>query len=125
MGASLWSFTCKIFILLVRSIFVLDYMLEIHGKNETIWNVTFSTWGPNTVDYDLVAQHYRSPDNIYVTPIYNSSILALSTDGRKKPAQWVGQIPNVAISVFDVLDPAMILIIILMWTTLPRITKKA
>lgn len=80
-------------------------MLEIHGKNETIWNVTFSTWGPNTVDYDLVAQHYRSPDNIYVTPIYNSSILALSTDGRKKPAQWVGQIPNVAISVFDVFRP--------------------
>ncbi|VVT54045.1 uncharacterized protein SAPINGB_P003879 [Magnusiomyces paraingens] len=82
-----------------------DYMLEIHGKNETIWNVTYSTWGPNSVDYDLVAQHYRSPDNIYVTPIYNSSILALSTDGRKKPAQWVGQISTVAISVFDVFRP--------------------
>lgn len=84
---------------------ILDYMLEIHGKNETIWNVTFSTWGPNTVDYDLVAQHYRSPDNIYVTPIYNNSILALSTDGRKKPAQWFGQISTVAISVFDVFRP--------------------
>lgn len=84
---------------------LLDYMLEIHGKNETIWNVTYSTWGPNSVDYDLVAQHYRSPDNIYVAPIYNNSILALSTDGRKKPAQWVGHISTVAISVFDVFRP--------------------
>lgn len=80
-------------------------MLEIHGKNETIWNVTYSTWGPNNVDLDLAAQHYKSPDNIYVTPVYNSSILALSTDGRKKPAQWVGEISSVAISFFDVFHP--------------------
>lgn len=77
-------------------------MLEIHGKNEIIWNVTYSSWGPNNIDSDLKAQHLKSPDNLYVTPLYDSSILALSTDGSKKPARWVGHISSVAVNVFDV-----------------------
>lgn len=77
-------------------------MLEIHGKNEIIWNVTYSTWGPNNIDSDLKAQHLKSPDNLYVTPLHDSSILALSTDGSKKPARWVGHISSIAINVFDV-----------------------
>lgn len=82
-----------------------DYKLEIHGKNEIIWNVTYSTWGPNNIDSDLKTQHLKSPDNLYITPLYDSSILALSTDGSKKPARWVGHISSVAINVFDVFRP--------------------
>uniref|UniRef100_A0A060T7Y2 non-specific serine/threonine protein kinase n=1 Tax=Blastobotrys adeninivorans TaxID=409370 RepID=A0A060T7Y2_BLAAD len=79
-----------------------DYHLEIHGKNETIWNVTYSTWGPNNMDGDLMSQQLRSPDNLYVTPVHNSSILALSTDSKSKPARWVGSVPSMVVSVFDV-----------------------
>lgn len=82
----------------------IDYHLEIHGKNETIWNVTYSTWGPNNMDGDLASQYISSPDSLYVTPVHNSSILALSTDKRaKKPARWVGSVPSMVVSVFDVL----------------------
>lgn len=81
-----------------------DYHLEIHGKNETIWNVTYSTWGPNNMDGDLATQYVSSPDSLYVTPVHNSSILALSTDKRtKKPARWVGSVPAMVVTVFDVL----------------------
>ncbi|CAN6608747.1 serine/threonine-protein kinase/endoribonuclease Ire1p [Trichomonascus vanleenenianus] len=81
-----------------------DYHLEIHGKNETIWKVTFSSWGPNNMDGDLADQHITSPDSIYVTPVHNSSILALSTQSKsKKPARWVGSIPSMAVTFFDVL----------------------
>ena len=71
-----------------------------------IWNVTYSTWGPNKVDSDLMAQHVKSPDNLYVTPLHDSSILAWSTDGGKKPARWVGHTSSVAVKVFDVFRPS-------------------
>lgn len=100
-------------------------MLQIYGKNETTWNITFSTWEPpsassssaassalfvNTVDPQkkLLAAHraaqhyYQSSENIHVTPTYSNGILGLSADGHKKPVQWLGQVPDVAISVFDV-----------------------
>lgn len=80
-----------------------DYKLQIHGKNEVIWNVTYSTWGPNKVDSDLLAQHVSSPDNLYVTPLHDSSILAWSADGGgKKPARWVGHTSTIAVNVFDI-----------------------
>jgi serine/threonine-protein kinase/endoribonuclease IRE1 len=64
--------------------------------------VTYSVWGPNNIDSDLKAQHVKSLDNLYVTPLYDNSILALSTDGRRKPARWVGHITSTAVNVFDV-----------------------
>ncbi|ANB15706.1 bifunctional endoribonuclease/protein kinase IRE1 [Sugiyamaella lignohabitans] len=82
-----------------------DYHLEIHGKNETIWNVTYSMWGPNNMDGDLVSQHVRSPDDLYITPLHDNSMLALSTDGRSKPAIWVRPVPSVVVSIFDILKP--------------------
>lgn len=72
-----------------------------------MWNVTYSTWGPNKVDSDLMAQHAKSPDNLYVTPLHDSSILAWSTDGGKKPARWVGHTSSIAVNVFDVFRPSV------------------
>lgn len=53
-----------------------------------------------------MAQHVKSPDNLYVTPLHDSSILAWSTDGGKKPARWVGHTSSVAVKVFDVFRPS-------------------
>lgn len=64
--------------------------------------MTYSVWGPNNIDSDLKAQHVKPLDNLYVTPLYDNSILALTTDGRRKPARWVGHIPSTAVNVFDV-----------------------
>lgn len=52
-----------------------------------------------------MAQHLRSPDNLYITPLHDSSILAWSADGGKKPARWVGHAPAVAVNVFDLFRP--------------------
>ena len=54
------------------------------------------------MDGDLISQHMHTPDSLYVTPVHNSSILALSTDGRKKPARWIGSVPSMVVTVFDV-----------------------
>lgn len=79
-----------------------DYHLEIHNKSEIIWNVTFSTWGPNNMDVDLATQHIKSPDSLYVTPLHENSILALSANTTGKPAVWAGNLPSIAVHVFDV-----------------------
>lgn len=79
-----------------------DYHLEIHNKSEIIWNVTFSTWGPNNMDVDLATQHIKSPDSLYVTPLHENSILALSANTTGKPAIWAGSLPSIAVHVFDV-----------------------
>lgn len=57
------------------------------------------------MDGDLALQHVVSMDNMYVTALHNSSIIALSTDSTAKPARWVGTAPSVVVSVFDILKP--------------------
>lgn len=64
--------------------------------------MTYSVWGPNNLDLDLKAQQANAQNNLYVTPLYDNSILALSTDGRKKPARWVGHISSTAVNFFNV-----------------------
>lgn len=42
---------------------------------------------------------------MHVTSLYDNSILALNTEGTKKPAQWVGHISSVVVNVFDLFRP--------------------
>lgn len=78
------------------------YELTIYSKlNSTVvWNVTYSHWGPNNIDADLAAQNDHSVDDLYLTPFFENSLLALSKS-LGAPA-WVCRLPSLAVNMFDV-----------------------
>lgn len=78
------------------------YELLIHNKNDPniIWNITYSAWGPNNIDNDLIMQNVQSVDNLYFTPFYDKSLLALNRNAAAP--QWVNRLPSLAVNVFDI-----------------------
>jgi serine/threonine-protein kinase/endoribonuclease IRE1 len=78
-----------------------SYELTIHSKDNTYWNVTYSTWGPNNIDIDLAMQNKIPLDGTYIAPFHDSTILAI--DINSKIAKWVSQLPYTVVNVFDIL----------------------
>lgn len=78
------------------------YELSIHSKTDSsvFWNLTLLQWGPNNIDTDLIKQNTRSRDNLYFTPFYDKSLLAIN-NGVGTPA-WIARLPSLAVDVFDV-----------------------
>lgn len=76
------------------------YELSIHSANNTVWNVTYSSWGPNQVDMDLCLQNMHSSDGVFVAPFHDSSLLAVDTESGV--AKWINKLPAVAVNVFDI-----------------------
>lgn len=77
------------------------YELTIHSKDNTYWNVTYSTWGPNNIDVDLAMQYNIPLDGTYIAPFHDSTLLAIDTNS--KVAKWVSQLPYTVVNVFDVI----------------------
>lgn len=78
------------------------YELSIYSKENTniVWNVTYSLWGPNNIDNDLIMQNHHSIDDVYFTPFHDKSILAINRD-LGTPA-WISKLPSLAVNVFDI-----------------------
>lgn len=78
------------------------YELSIYSKANTsvVWNVTYSQWGPNNIDNDLIMQNQHSLDKLYFTPFHDKSLLAINKD-LGTPV-WITKLPSLAVSVFDV-----------------------
>lgn len=77
------------------------YELGIHSKDGSTYNVTYSTWQPNSLDQDLASQNVVSQDGVMITPFKDKSILAIDTD--YKIAKWVSpKFPGIITSIFDV-----------------------
>ncbi|KAK6200067.1 uncharacterized protein RJT21DRAFT_120969 [Scheffersomyces amazonensis] len=80
------------------------YELTIHSKLNAniVWNVTYSQWGPNNIDNDLIMQNQQSLDKLYFTPFHDKSLLAINKD-LGTPV-WISKLPSLAVSVFDVFN---------------------
>lgn len=78
------------------------YELSIHSKldSSVVWNLTFSQWGPNNIDTDLILQNGQLRDNLYFTPFYDKSLLAINK--ALGTPSWIGRLPSLAVDVFDV-----------------------
>lgn len=78
------------------------YELSIHSKgdNRIIWNVTYSEWGPNNMNADLMAQNSQSIDDLYFTIFYDKSLFAV--DKKFGAPSWVTKIQLLAVNIFDV-----------------------
>lgn len=78
------------------------YELSIHSKlnSNVVWNVTYSQWGPNNIDNDLIMQHVQSIDNLYFTPFHDKSLLAINRNIGTP--SWISKLPSLAVNVFDV-----------------------
>ncbi|KAK6460628.1 hypothetical protein DFJ63DRAFT_320783 [Scheffersomyces coipomensis] len=80
------------------------YELSIYSKLNTniVWNVTYSQWGPNNIDNDLIMQNQQSLDELYFTPFHDKSLLAINKN-LGTPV-WISKLPSLAVSVFDVFN---------------------
>lgn len=80
------------------------YELRIYSKenNNIMWNVTYSQWGSNNIDNDLKAQNQQSFDNLYFTPFYDKSLLAINKE-LGTPV-WIRKLPLLAANVFDIFN---------------------
>ncbi|KAG5361841.1 Serine/threonine-protein kinase ppk4 [Yarrowia sp. C11] len=79
-----------------------QYDLSIYRQGASVWNVTYSTWGPNNRDIDLARQHSVSMDNLYVTPFHEKLLVGVETTLGYRP-HWETYIPSCVINVFDIL----------------------
>lgn len=80
------------------------YELTIHSKinSNIVWNVTYSQWGPNNIDNDLIMQNQQSKDKLYFTPFHDKSLLAINKD-LGTPI-WISKLPLLAVNVFDIFN---------------------
>lgn len=80
------------------------YELLVHYKYDSsvVWNITYSSWGPNNIDNDLIMQNGQSIDDLYFTPFHDKSLLAINK-GTGTP-QWICRLPSLAVNVFDVFN---------------------
>lgn len=80
------------------------YELLVHYKYDSsvVWNITYSSWGPNNIDNDLIMQNGQSIDDLYFTPFHDKSLLAINK-GSGTP-QWICRLPSLAVNVFDVFN---------------------
>lgn len=78
------------------------YELSIFLKENTnvVWNVTYSQWGPNNIDNDLIIQNQQSLDKLYFTPFHDKSLLGINKD-LGTPV-WISRLPSLAVNVFDI-----------------------
>lgn len=76
------------------------YELSIHSRNETSWNITYTTWGPNNLHHKLASQNIESQDSLYIQPFHDSSLLAL--DSTTNAVKWMASLPYITVNVFDV-----------------------
>lgn len=80
------------------------YELSIFSKENTnvVWNVTYSQWGPNNIDNDLMMQNQQSLDELYFTPFHDKSLLAINKN-LGTPV-WISKLPSLAVNVFDIFN---------------------
>lgn len=80
------------------------YELSIHSKLDpnARWNVTYSLWGPNNIDNDLIMQNVQSSDNLYFTPFHDKSLLAI--DKEIGTPAWISKLPSLAVNAFDIFN---------------------
>ncbi|KAK6456764.1 uncharacterized protein RJT20DRAFT_126815 [Scheffersomyces xylosifermentans] len=80
------------------------FELSIHTKlnKNVVWNVTYSQWGPNKIDNDLIMQNSQSLDKLYFTPYHDKSLMAINKD--ISTLKWVTDLPSSAVNVFDVFN---------------------
>jgi serine/threonine-protein kinase/endoribonuclease IRE1 len=80
------------------------YELSIYSKQNTnvVWNVTYSQWGPNNIDNDLIMQNQQSLDKLYFTQFYDKSLLGINKDFGTPT--WMSKLPSFIVSVFDVFN---------------------
>ncbi|KAK9237133.1 hypothetical protein V1525DRAFT_404697 [Lipomyces kononenkoae] len=79
-----------------------EYRLQIHSKSGVVWNVSYSTWGPNNMDTDLIDQHTSSLDDLYVVALHDGVIVG--ADQYNETRRWARVLPSPAIATFDVLS---------------------
>ncbi|KAK9447041.1 uncharacterized protein V1518DRAFT_422067 [Limtongia smithiae] len=84
-----------------------EYRLQITstegGRDAVVWNVTYSTWGPNNGNTDLIAQYTATPDNLYIYALHDGSIVALNIYDKSRT--WYHSFSSPAIATFDVFSP--------------------
>ncbi|KAK9353049.1 hypothetical protein V1523DRAFT_412216 [Lipomyces doorenjongii] len=80
-----------------------EYRLQIQSKTGVVWNVSYSTWGPNNMDNDLINQHTSSLDDLYVVAMHDGVIVG--ADQYNETRRWARVLPSPAIATFDVLSP--------------------
>lgn len=79
-----------------------EYVLDIYEKQRNrSWRVRLSLWGPNVRDEDLQASYVNSPDNLYLSPIVNQSVVAV-TPHAARPQRWSARVSSPVIKIFDV-----------------------
>lgn len=78
------------------------YELTIHSKSNknTVWYVTYSQWGHNNIDNDLMVQNQKSIDEVYFTPFHDKSLLAINR--QLGTPTWISKLPALAVNVFDI-----------------------
>lgn len=80
------------------------YELLVHYKYDSsvVWNITYSSWGPNNIDNDLIMQNGQSIDDLYFTPFHDKSLLAINK--ASGTPQWICRLPSLAVNVFDIFN---------------------
>lgn len=78
------------------------YRLTIFAGPETLWNVTYTEWVPNSVDADLERQYAGTFDGTYISPLYDGKVIAHQTETND--AVWFKDLVAPAVRVYDVLQ---------------------
>lgn len=77
------------------------YELQISGQDNSVYNVTYSSWKPNSLDSHLSLENTKSEDSLFITPFREKTLLAVETDAQV--AKWISsEFPGIVTTVFDV-----------------------
>lgn len=96
----------KDILILGRTEYILDIQERMGSGTNDSWVLRISSWSVNTRDFDLQKQYERPQDGMFVTPINNNTVIAMSADDMR-PQRWIKRVPSVVVRVFDALRPVL------------------
>ncbi|KIO24377.1 hypothetical protein M407DRAFT_26191 [Tulasnella calospora MUT 4182] len=82
-----------------------EYHVSVFSHDQVIQNLTYASYGPNSIDKEMQHHWHRTPDNLYHQPTPDGSLVIFKTD-EQEPFHSFIKLKRQIVAVFDTVSTA-------------------
>ncbi|KAG9040672.1 bifunctional endoribonuclease/protein kinase ire1, partial [Tulasnella sp. UAMH 9824] len=78
-----------------------EYHVSVFSHDQVIQNLTYASYGPNSIDKEIQYHWRRTPDNLYHLPTPDGKLLMFKTDEKEPFHSFIDKLKRPIVAVFD------------------------